>query len=59
MSSGTRLLKDVSNVSNVEIKSVDILLQKRAELAKNVNSIGLADTVVYHFSKETGFFGKK
>lgn len=51
--------KGVVSIANIEIKSVDSLIQKRAELVKYMKPLGLADTAVYHYTKDAGFFGKK
>jgi hypothetical protein len=51
--------KGVVGIANIEIKSVDSLIQKRAELVRYMKPLGLADTAVYHYTKDAGFFGKK
>lgn len=51
--------KGVAGVGSVEIKSVESVIQKRGELAKYLKPLGLADTAVYHYVKDAGFFGKK
>lgn len=39
------------NIAHIEIKGIESLLAKRAELMNYVSPIGLADAAVYHYVK--------
>lgn len=47
------------NISSIEIKNIECLINKRSELAQHTSPIGLADTLAYTYTKDSSFFGKK